>query len=418
MIKSRILFLFKKFFPYLHLSFWIIYNRNKYHTLRNILVYPAFNNIKNLSDIYFRLIWALPNYLRKPLTISIVVQKNLENINLEELKCPYYLFNSKLNSSIKLIPETGLLNVKDYNLILLSDKSLLFKFTIKRLLKKTIVIDPEYCLTFEATVWKNGLFYLSDQEEKKAYRQISSRNYDDFIKTHSTKDICYCFLPGPSFDNYKNLDVLDGALKIICNSTIINDDFLDYIKGPDLIAFADEVFHLGPSLYAASFRERLLKVVQKYKCHVIIPEEAMPLFLSYFSELRNYLIGIKTKGSINFPSPKNLKVKNTSNIFTLFMLPIASYLSNKIIIIGADGRDKNDNYFWKYSKQAQFNDELMKTALIAHPSFFKDINYSFYYKRHIRYLSKLIKYGEKRGIKYYSATYSKIPCLKKRFKLI
>ena len=125
-------------------------------------------------------------------------------------------------------------------------------------------------------------------------------------------------------------------------------------------------------------------------------------------------IGIPTrKRDFNFPTCDNFYVKASDNILTLFMLPIASAVAEKIQIIGSDGRQKNENYFWKHSSSAQF-DELMQTVFDTHPSFFRDRVYTNYYEVHCKILNNLIEYGESLGKNYISLTQSYIPALEKR----
>ena len=193
-----------------------------------------------------------------------------------------------------------------------------------------------------------------------------------------------------------------------------NDEFFEYIKNPDILCFADPVFHFGSSEYSAMFRDTTLNVAKKYTMYILIPYYSLPLLLFHYPKLKEYLIGIKFCNNINFPSKDKLKIKSTANILTGFVLPIASSIANEIYILGADGRKKDEKYFWRHSKKAQFSD-LMETAFNVHPSFFRDRLYSEYYSKHCRFLKKLIEYGEKRGKRYYSLTKSFIPVLADRY---
>jgi hypothetical protein len=99
----------------------------------------------------------------------------------------------------------------------------------------------------------------------------------------------------------------------------------------------------------------------------------------------------------------------------MLMLPVASSVAEEIYIIGADGRQPDEKYFWKFSPKAQF-DDLLETVKAVHPSFFRDRNYSDYYQRHCQELENQIIFGEKLGKKYYSLTQSYIPVLKRKHK--
>lgn len=95
------------------------------------------------------------------------------------------------------------------------------------------------------------------------------------------------------------------------------------------------------------------------------------------------------------------------------MLPLASSISNKIGIIGADGRKEDEKYFWKHSSSAQYDDK-MDGVFTTHPSFFRDRDYVDYYSSHCHFLKELIEYGESKGKSYFSVTPSYIPALKER----
>ena len=224
----------------------------------------------------------------------------------------------------------------------------------------------------------------------------------------------YCFLTGPSFENYENFSFEKNSIKIICNSIVKNNDFLNYINGPDIIMFADCVFHFGPSKYASLFREKVIETVKKYESFVIVPKETVPLLITRYPILKDFIIGLGKNPKYNFPEPNDLSVFGTKSIATYFMLPVASTLSEEIYFLGADGRQANEKYFWKHNSKVQFTD-LMETVFETHPSFFRDRHYGKDYKEYCYHFEKLIQFGEKKGKKYYSLTRSYIPALQKRF---
>ena len=126
------------------------------------------------------------------------------------------------------------------------------------------------------------------------------------------------------------------------------------------------------------------------------------------------IIGIDIKNSgINFPTKDSFWVQSSGSIITYMMIPMASVLTNNIYILGADGRDKKESYFWKHNKTVQFHD-LMNTVFETHPSFFRDRDYLSHYDIHVEYLTKMIEFGEKRGIKYFSLSDSFVPALHNR----
>ena len=104
----------------------------------------------------------------------------------------------------------------------------------------------------------------------------------------------------------------------------------------------------------------------------------------------------------------------TGNILTLLMLPLAASLTDKIYIVGADGRKKEEKYFWKHNKSAQLNDE-MESAYMTHPSFFRDRSYAGYYDLHCSIVSDMVNLLDEQGKKVVCLTESHIPSFKDRF---
>jgi hypothetical protein len=228
-------------------------------------------------------------------------------------------------------------------------------------------------------------------------------------------DAAYVFATGPSLDEALDFDFPENSIKIVCNSIVKNEELLEQID-PDIIVFADPVFHFGPSRYAEEFRKDLSTTLHNYDCMAAFPNQYYKLLSHHYPELCNQFIQLESKSSDEpiFPTAEKLQVMGTSNIMTLFMLPIAMSLSDELYIIGADGREDNESYFWKHSDTAQYNDELMRSVAETHPSFFRDRVYEDYYDQHVQTLTEMIEYGEANGIESYNLTHSYIPCLRER----
>lgn len=210
-----------------------------------------------------------------------------------------------------------------------------------------------------------------------------------------------------------NFNYNDGVA-IVCNSMVKNQELLEYLK-PKLLSFADPVLYFSSNKYTAEFMNKMLETVEKFNCYIVIPENNMPLLLTHYPQLAPYVIGLEARNTkeYNFPTVTDFFVKGSSNILTLYMLPIASAFANEIYIIGADGRQKSDKYFWKHNSASQFND-LMEAVFETHPSFFRDRIYTDYYDEHCEFMKNLIEYGEKCGKRYYTLTPSYIPILQNR----
>ncbi len=377
--------------------------------IKNIRVFPTVNSKEQLADIINRLSWGLPANCE----ITITVPNSLLNLSISELPTP--------TSQKNYIGTTKNVKITNDSYTKNADTLLVHHFNIKKYpqlffnFHKTEIIDTHYFSATESMVWQYLYYQTLSGTEKLEYQKLSKKNYRSMQQINAGKKKAYCFVTGPSFDTYEHFNFEKNAFKIICNSIAKNTAFLDFIEKPDLLVFADPVFHYSPCLYSATFREYMLNVVEKYDCFVATNSESVPLLLFHYPQLKNRIIGINKakRNPINFPSAENLFVKSTHNILTLFMLPIASAIADEIMVLGADGRKSDEKYFWKHSSSAQL-DDLMQTAFDTHPSFFRDRDYADYYSEHCSYLEKLITFGEKQGKKYYSLSDSYIPAFAKR----
>ena len=377
--------------------------------IKTITTYPMIDDEITLVEIVNKLAWAFPK--KAKLALNILVDKKLEKFNfstVKEIPNQRNYLNIDI-SHIKLITE-----VVDFDLVLFTDAKALLKNPWW--VHKSEILDKNYFSYIEGIVLKKGFSHTLEDSEHNRLENLSQKNFQIMYEKNNNRSKSYCFVTGPSFDRYKEFNYEQDSLKVICNSTVKNDEFLEYIGGPDILTFADPVFHFSPSEYSAVFRDEVLKVYKKYKPYIIVPLETVGLLLAHYPELEDRIIGIKgEKCEFTLPSLEKLAVKNSSNILTLYMLPVASTITNEINIIGADGRNPDEKYFWKHSKSAQFGD-LMNTVFETHPSFFRDRDYKDYYDDHCQFLNDLIEFGESKGKKYFSLTESFIPVLKKRYK--
>lgn len=374
-----------------------------------IATYPKIKDKEELIGIVNKLAWAFPK--KDGLSIDVLVDDDLAGFDFSQVQEIQYQRNylHAGNTHINLVT-----NLNTFDVVLFTDaKAILHK---PWWIYKSDILDKWYFSTVEGGLLQNGFSKTLSNRKMQNIEELSIKNYTDMINKNNHKSKSYCFVTGPSFDRYKEFNFEQDSFKVICNSTVKNDEFLEYISSPDLLVFADPVFHFSPSEYSAVFRDEVLKVYDKYKPYIIVPFDTVGLLLAHYPQLKDRIIGMKgKKDSYNFPTSESLWIKGSANILTLYMLPIASSLTDEINIIGADGRNPDEKYFWQHSKSAQFGD-LMNTVFETHPSFFRDRDYKDYYDEHCSFLNDLIEYGESKGKKYYSLTKSYIPALKKRIK--
>ena len=207
-----------------------------------------------------------------------------------------------------------------------------------------------------------------------------------------------------------------AEVRVICNSAVRDRDLLRSLR-PNIICFADPVFHYGPSRYAATFRRDLLQAVAETDALLVTFDLWAGLLLFHHPELASRLVilrPLKGKRPWHWPTPGRMTVKMTGNVLTSAMLPIAFALTDHVDIAGCDGRAASDNYFWRHNARTQYSDALMTSVFETHPAFFRDRDYADYYANHCEELEELLAVGEASGKHGTGVTPSHIPALRRR----
>ena len=286
-------------------------------------------------------------------------------------------------------------------------------------LDRVLIVDPHFYLDVEATNHAGLRYRVSHLGDREVQRENARRLYTAWFQKHTGIETACLFLTGPSLEAGLTRPLPENSLRIICNSLVKNDAFLEKIQ-PNLLVFTDAAFHFGISRYAAAFRDQALKALARYPgCMCMVPERYLPLLFGHYSqELSGRLIGMpeERERDFNFPDPGQFWVRNTANILTHLMLPIASALAQEIRIFGADGRQPRDAGYWQHNPAAQFSG-LLETIYQAHPSFERDQDIEEYYAVHCAVVEQMIQKGEQEaGVRYFSETPSFIPALSSRYR--
>ena len=392
--------------------------------ISKFVLYPAINDMETLADILNRISWYIPVDKEQSNNVQITLGLGINLVNREQDPQDLHVPDAQKRyittlDHINFVDETVLdKEVSQADAILVWDTSGMPPLKILANLHKVHIIDPNYYSHTEASNYQGFFDRTRTSDQHQELTELSLRNYNALLDQVKGCSRATVFGTGPSLDQALKFDFSDG-FNVVCNSIVKNRALLDHIK-PQLLVFADPVFHFSPCKYSVEFRHQALNAIHDYNCFCLVPKGRVALMLAHYPELKNRIIGMPTrigiptrKRDFNFPTSDNFYVKASDNILTLFMLPIASAVAEKIQIIGSDGRQKNENYFWKHSSSAQF-DELMQTVFDTHPSFFRDRVYTNYYEVHCKILNNLIEYGESLGKKYISLTQSYIPALEKR----
>ncbi|MBL3601731.1 MAG: glycosyltransferase [gamma proteobacterium endosymbiont of Lamellibrachia anaximandri] len=278
--------------------------------------------------------------------------------------------------------------------------------------KKVYYIDKE-SQRHEGSFYIHALFEYYDKFESQIDESYS--RFSKLIKLLSSKK-SYIFTSGPSIEEYEKFDFNDGV-KLICNTITLNKKLLQKVN-PDILFFADPLFHYGPSKYAAEFRDSVKQVLDDYPDLFIVSTTKYFYMLStLFSDYKDRIvcIPVEAEGIINLDIGKkdSFFVRATDNIFTLLMLPVASAVSDEIYTIGVDGKPLSlKDKFWKYGKNTQ-NNHSYDSLKRLHPGFF-NLDYNDFYLKHCDVVGAYINRIEVGGTKVYSLTSSYIPGLRRR----
>ncbi len=388
---------------------FISYRLQAKHANAKVLVVSSSRNKAEAAELLNKVAWGLPYSERLTIDFSATNEK----VSPDSLPVSQRDYMKALPSHINFIINKKV-NLRNYDRLLIDNYRKFFNPRYLLNFRKIDIVDKNFYSEVESAFWQNGFDSIFSKSELAKTIELSAENFLSLSQKHTDTKFSYCFVSGPSFDQYGDFLYKPGSLKVVCNSIVKNDKFLEHINGPDIVTFADPVFHFSSCQYAAIFRDHLLSVVEKYNPAVIVPLPTVPLLAAHYPHLRNNLIGMDHLAALNFPTTGAMASKPSGNILTQYMLPVASTLSDVVYIIGADGRKKDEKYFWKHSKSAQFDDEVMKTAFEAHPSFFRDRVYADYYDNHCQFLEELIRFGEEKGKRYVSLTNSHIPALSSR----
>lgn len=384
----------------------------------SIVYYPAFSTEEAIADQISRILWYLPPNVSPRIWLGISAP--LENVRILELASPSY--TRKSNSSgqnlhISICQEDELAErAVKAGLICVwnAERNASFLRSLFPAWSRMRIVDPLYYMfaethSYPAILWYDILTAQQRSASLQRSRDIFTKLWQDF---HGSRQV-YVFGTGPSLQQAKRMDFKDG-ISIICNSMVRNDDLLARIQ-PDILVFTDSVFHFGVSRYAEMFAKDVLKVVREYQPYIITNQVACDLLCAHYPELRDHIIGVPAK---RFGSPRPLTVssfmsRDYPNVLTRFMLPLAAGLSNDVVLTGFDGRAPREGYFWKHSSASQYS-ELLETAKLSHPAFFRDIDYDGYYEKHCSTLERVISTFEEAGTRFSVRTNSYIPALKAR----
>lgn len=268
--------------------------------------------------------------------------------------------------------------------------------------------------------WLWGSITLASPEERERLHNSSYEVLENFAGG-LTKSRGYVLGTGPSLEEANKFDFSDGHC-VIANSIVKNRPLMDRLD-PVAVTACDPIFHAGPSLYAAEFRQELIEAMDDYpKMFFFAPHRDQKVYLKNLPpRLHHRLVFVPI--DTNPATPANYDLLNEfyfvpeGNVLTQMMMPIAASFFEKVSIIGCDGRPLSENsYFWSHHKKSQFNDKMQNIQEV-HPAFFAMRDYDDHYSEHCADVARIINSLEKEGNMVESLTDSYVPALRGRYGL-
>ncbi|MEF8790106.1 MAG: hypothetical protein V5A61_08270, partial [Haloarculaceae archaeon] len=372
--------------------------------IREVVLYPAFDSPAAFGDVLNRLGWYFPAGTVEDLDLTVSVRGDVAAASDHAPDAQGSFETDHLPLS-NVDPGTLDERARTADRLLVWDADARLSGAAVRNAANVDVVDPGFYSHREPVAWGEvGGAARSGLEDR------SRDLYASLERLADDRDTSYVFATGPSLDRAFEREFPEDALSVICNSIVRDDDLLEHLH-PDVLTFADPVFHFGPSEYAVQFREDAVRAIREHDLVAVVPERYRELLVGHYPDLADHVVGIRSvyDDTFRFPTAADLEVMGTANIMTKFMLPVASALTDRVRIVGADGRKEDESYFWEHSDVGQYDDDLMNTAFETHPAFFRDRVYTDYYEQHVETLTEMIEAGESTGVTYESITPSYIP---------
>lgn len=394
---------------------------------QRLLMWPTFASQEELSDHWIRMLWYLAPMLGDIEEIVVPVAYP----GLRPGKTPSYLDPSLIalqgmfKRVVRFVESPDASDLKAHA----QRCDALLAWRSESSSSRAITRVPVSTNGSKRTVNIYHVDHLQDRRADTAYLHISEEmnprareelleSREKFAKMLSSRDwgnIGYVFGTGPSLSAAANEHDFSDGTPIVCNSMVRNKALMSRLC-PPIVTVADPIFHAGPSKYAAEFRTHLARVMHEYGSWLVVPWRDYRIYMAHMdAELRERIVGVPF---VNAQTPnvdlrRRFEVSSTSNILTLFMLPLAATLFREVRVMGCDGRPLNENnYFWKHDPANQIV-ERMDDIKRAHPSFF-NISYDDYYATHCTTLQKWIESAEASGVQVVNLTPSYIPALAQR----
>ncbi|MCA1985343.1 MAG: hypothetical protein LDL27_02570 [Desulfovibrio sp.] len=392
-----------------------------------IIYYPVFDNAARLDDHIARAAWYLSCV--DPVEIVFVAKAGI----VPSWKVPKdfagtvagFIQNIKSRISVRHVSSVqdgveAVCEGESFDIAMLWDETELDKSTTRDNRFTTFIKNKPFWRVDTAKTRFEGSFYIKAGLEwlrnKKALIEEEKKRFLEHTEALRIYEKSYLFCTGPTIAQYRKFEYSDG-LRIVCNSVIFDEKMLRYIN-PHVICFADPIFHFGPNKYAVTFMKKLVAVLSRHNMLALIPFSFYLILKHNYPELAEKTIAVPIDFTNTLPPSSNLArdfyVNPFGSVLQLLMLPLASTLTDRLYILGADGKKREyKEYFWSHNKKTQINDQ-MENIQKAHPAFF-NIDYQDFYRKHTHDLRQYIDALQETGKHIETLTPSYQPCLIQRY---
>lgn len=150
----------------------------------------------------------------------------------------------------------------------------------------------------------------------------------------------YLVGPARSAGGASSFDMSDGVR--IVSGPVVQDRELMSVVRPQVVTLADPVDELGPSAQAGLLRHALAEQASAHDFRVLVPAGSAELFGSLVPELESRIIGVPC---LPRSSPINLNLaavpaaRESHNVLTMLMMPLAATLADELALIGFDASE-------------------------------------------------------------------------------
>lgn len=374
---------------------------------KSVCFYPKVKTQHTLADLLERSAWYLASLPPSQIIIPVDSSLNIESCNTSHVTITYESSSQQLEKS---------------DLILVWDAEAATSERLATFISKSYCVDPHTIPAVEVRNYRALALNCSSEESIAQLAVHSKRNFVELQKRCNEHSLTTLLGNGPSISQAMNMD-LSSSNNLICNSAVKNENLLAYVK-PKAIVFDDPAFYSGYKEYTRNFVLDLINACEKHDCFCITSFDSALLLLTHWPKLAEYIIAIpvvrnqstswsKYQKKFNTPSLEHFYVNDSWNILSLLLLPIATSVSKKIELIGFDGREPKEDYYWKHNESVQYS-ELMQEVIDSHPAFFNNVDHEEYYVRHCQSIEAMMSHYESHGASLLSRTFSHVPALAKR----